>query len=419
MIKRKKQEDLKVKFIGITGSTGKTVVTHLLHHILSNAGFKVGFISSLGYYIDKKYSGTNIDTISKKQFISVIERVKSSDLDFFIIEETLDNLKDSYYKEIELDSGIFTNLIFDRKEIEKVKDHIKFLNQFKPNSLLVIDGSDSSIPNWLDAVSDFIKPNIYVKKTDLSRVHKAQFFKDGMNLSIAGIGNISLPLVSQNNISNLLLAIELASMYINPNLIAKTLNRFINPEGRIDFALKSPKTVVIDKPRFPNSLVKTLEHFQNTKRSDNKIIIVTGSSIMNTTAKELMQIISKFSDMIVLAPQDVENIPVFDINSFLGSFAEDDGGVFLDRFNSSEEYRLLDKDKLRSRINWISKRKDFPIIAFDENHYTGRLDAIDFAVNFSSDNDIVLILGKGNDTSIYFNGIEYEWSDYEAVRLAL
>ena len=41
----------RIKVIGITGTNGKTTVTHLTSHILEQAGFKVASISSLRFKV--------------------------------------------------------------------------------------------------------------------------------------------------------------------------------------------------------------------------------------------------------------------------------------------------------------------------------------------------------------------------------
>ena len=49
-----------------------------------------------------------------------------------------------------------------------------------------------------------------------------------------------------------------------------------------------------------------------------------------------------------------------------------------------------------------------------------RGEAIAFAIQkLAKKGDTIVICGKGHEKSMAYNGVEYPWSDYEAVRVAL
>lgn len=94
-------------------------------------------------------------------------------------------------------------------------------------------------------------------------------------------------------------------------------------------------------------------------------------------------------------------------------------GMMVERIGSSEEYKLINKYNLKSKIDRVKANGDVPTIAFDADDFTSRLDAIDLAARIAKPGDIVYITGKGEGITLEFYKVEYEWSDVEAVKRAL
>ena len=70
------------------------------------------------------------------------------------------------------------------------------------------------------------------------------------------------------------------------------------------------------------------------------------------------------------------------------------------------------------------KPSHFKTLKESDKHYFLRIpergEAISFAIQkLAKKGDIVVICGKGHEQSMAYDGKEYDWSDHEAVKMAL
>lgn len=99
-----------MRVIGVTGSKGKTTVTHMLSAIFEKAGYKPGTIGSNGAMYDNKLIELNNSTPDSEDIQKYLYLMKQSGCDVVIIECSSQGLMQSRVAGVDFDYGIFTNI---------------------------------------------------------------------------------------------------------------------------------------------------------------------------------------------------------------------------------------------------------------------------------------------------------------------
>jgi len=117
------------KLIGITGSNGKTTTTSLIHHLLKEAGRKVGLAGNIGFSFAKQVAQENFDT-----YVLELSSFQLDDID-----------------DLKMDTAVLLNVTadhldrYDYKLQNYVDSKFRILNQADENSALVYCLDDETV----------------------------------------------------------------------------------------------------------------------------------------------------------------------------------------------------------------------------------------------------------------------------------
>ncbi|MCA9379277.1 hypothetical protein KC640_02515, partial [Candidatus Dojkabacteria bacterium] len=125
------------------------------------------------------------------------------------------------------------------------------------------------------------------------------------------------------------------------------------------------------------------------------------------------------AQVIILAPVNPGANDLSKINANLAAAGEPKGAVLVERFTSTEEYVMVDKQNLMEKIERVMQNRDKPVITFDDLATDARRSAIQLALKLARPGDIVLLSGKGTDNLMDFGNVKYDWNEVEMVRRAL
>lgn len=414
-----------MKVIGVTGTHGKTTVVHLLYHIFNNAGIKAGFLSSVGYTVDMQNFNNEINANKVKvgQVHKLLKEMRDNGMQVAIIEVTSKNLKDDKYDGVKFDSGIITNINNPESSHysswdDYAKTKLEFIKKIKNEGLLIINNHENLL-YWLQTNSENIKNNIFTHWVDATHGKNVKYYIDGITFDIDGY-NFAVPIIGHMNYINALFAIRLAQNYIPTEKITDTLKFFETPPGRLQVVQKTPFMVIVDYAKSAWSIENSLQFLSAIKPKYNRIITVLGAPGEEDKSRRVLgEVARKYSGLVILCADDPRSEKTADINTELYSLAEANGATIVERFSSAEEFHLINKASLKKKVERVVQNKDIPFITFDADDYTSRLNAIEFAVKFAQSGDIIYITGKGDETSLSFSNVIYEWSDFEAVKKAL
>lgn len=102
-----------LRMIGVTGTNGKTTVTHMIAHVLGNAGYKVGIIGTVHVVIDGVSEPIHNTTPDVDELQNILYRMQEAGVTHVVMEVSSHALALNRVVGCEFDTAIFTNLTQD------------------------------------------------------------------------------------------------------------------------------------------------------------------------------------------------------------------------------------------------------------------------------------------------------------------
>lgn len=372
----------KMKFIGMTGTNGKTTTTFLIREILTKLNKKVGLIGTEGIYINSLMLPNPLTTPDPINLHKIIKDMENSGCEFCVMEVSAHAIALNKIDDINYDVVGLSNT---------TKDHLDFFlnmeNYIKCKaSLFDVKHAKSGVIN-IDAkyCKDIAKKaNIEIttigkdgdfKPTLISPVNNGTHFKFEHNDKIY---SSSTNMVGEYNIQNIMMAVAILNKLgfkLNDILQIVKNNEFIVP-GRLNL-LKTPEDfkVVVDYAHTPDGIKNVLSALN--KLNHNKLITVFGcGGNRDKTKREEMGICALNSSDYVIVTSD----------------------------NPRDENPDMIIEDITRNIHSKNMIK-----------ITDRKSAIEYALSIAKPNDIVAILGKGAENYQEIKGVKIHFSDYEVV----
>jgi len=357
----------KIKVIGVTGTTGKTTVVHMVSEILEKAGYCVASISSLRFKIkDKEWKNMLKMTMPGRMKIQKFLRdAINSGCQYAVLEVTSEGIKQARHKFIDFDLAVFTNL-----KPEHIERHGGFENYKKAKGEL-FKAVRNAVINLDDENANYFSTLCSGKKYGYSL--KSNNF------------NLKLALPGEFNLYNALAAAYTGlSQGIDIAIIKKALEEFKGVPGRMEVVVKEPFMVIVVYAHTPDAMETVYSSIQYTKYNiqNTKMICVLGAAGGGRDKwkrPEMGKIAAQYCDQIILTDEDPYN------ESPLQIIQEIKKGI------PDTRYEILDT-------------------------ILDRREAIKKALQLAGPSDIVIITGKGAEPLMMTKDGAIPWDDREIVR---
>ncbi|MBO5910416.1 MAG: UDP-N-acetylmuramoyl-L-alanyl-D-glutamate--2,6-diaminopimelate ligase [Clostridia bacterium] len=373
-----------IKFIGVTGTNGKTTTAFITRHILQNLGKRVGMIGTEGTYIGDIKIPSQLTTPDPIKLHKIIHDMDLSGVEYVVMEVSAHALALNKVDSIMYDVVGITNI---------TQDHLDYFNSMENYArakaeLFTYNHAKKAIINIDDKYTRSIYKKCNIEKETLSlnksadiMVEESNYEVDGTN-SIINIGGkqymLNSPLVGDYNLANLLMAAGFCnSLGFSVNEILEAFNKSkVLVPGRLNL-IQTPKcAVVIDYAHTPDGIEKVLNAINKIKKG--RLIVVFGCGGNRDSGKrpQMGEMATRLADYTI---------------------------VTSDNPRYENPYQILaDINKgITSKNNHIN--------------IENRESAIGYALNIAKPEDIVAILGKGNENYQEINGEKIPYSDYKAV----
>lgn len=400
----------KMKMIGVTGTDGKTTTANLIYWILNKAGKKVGLVTSISAKIGKKeldtgFHVTNPEPLRLQKFLGkMVER----DCEYAVLEVTSHGLDQERVAGIDFDVGVLTNITHEHLDYHKNFTNYlwaksKLFERVKKAAVLNEDDDwflsiNCVVPDEADVITYALKKQADITANSLKYVNKDMEFDV---VCEDGTFRVKTKLLGDYNVLNILAAIGVAKVFgVKEEVVVKALDSFPQPKGRLD-KVETDKgfEVYIDFAHTPNALDSVL-NFLNVRKK-GKLISVFGSAGERDVVKRAQMggISARLADVSIFTAEDPRSEDVSKIIDEMVKAACKAGGV---EFTVKEAGEMKAKDG-----NFFVRIPE-------------RGDAIAFAIQkLAKKGDTVVICGKGHEKSMAYDGVEYSWSDHQAVKIAL
>jgi len=268
--------NLKTKFIGITGTNGKTTTAFVLGYLLNKLGFNVGIQGTEGFYFNNQLKEPK--TLTTPTILTTIKRAFKYNPDFFIMEVSSHAIVQNRIEGIKFSAKILTSFSQDHLDFHKSMQEYKKVKEsfLKDETLKVVKGK--------------------LKKNCVVDVDGYDFELNCKNLYVLEKPLIEdIPLAGEFNKMNFSLALKTAELLSAEKLeklknIAKT---FSAVPGRMEIVAKNP-LVIIDFAHTPDGMEKVLSAVEG-----KKIVVFGAGGNRDRDKRHLMgEVASKLADFI-------------------------------------------------------------------------------------------------------------------------
>lgn len=378
-----------MKVVGITGTNGKTSVSNILAQFYRLAGLKVGVIGTINYRIDDEVISEGHTTPDPVEWFRTLRLMKEKGASV-VVAEVSSHALDQYrvYSTI-FDGVIFTNLTQDHLDYHKTMENyflakeklFKFALEYNHKPKASINVDDPYGLRLYRVYKDKFLTIGFGKQSGDFKIEDIKLFPDHTEFSYiynAIKREIYTSLLGEFNVYNLSAALSflLVDGFDEDFLVEKA--KQIKPvRGRFEVYSKNGITAVVDYAHTPDGLEKVLKSLNQIKQG--RIITVFGAGgNRDRTKRPLMgQVAEKLSNIVILTSDNPRN--------------EDPIQIIED---------ILEGIKNRDKV----------IVQPD------REKAIQTAIQIATQQDIILIAGKGHETYQIIGDTKIHFDDMQVVK---
>lgn len=160
----------KMKFIGVTGTNGKTTITNVIKKILTDNGHKVGLIGTIQNEIGDKVIHTENTTPFAYDLMKLYAQMADEGCDYVVMEVSSFGLVQKRIGCTHFDTALFTNLTQDHLDYHKTME-----NYYQAKKLL-FSICDKAIINTDDSYGKRLYNEISCRKYSYGISENADFF---------------------------------------------------------------------------------------------------------------------------------------------------------------------------------------------------------------------------------------------------
>lgn len=284
-----------INLIGITGTNGKTTVTHLIQKIFEENGQKCALIGTLGYKLSSngEYRDAKHTTPQAPELQATLRMIKDVEkIDNVVMEVSSHALDQNRVGGCRFNGAVFTNLTQDHLDY-----HITMDNYFKAKALLfehlkegnfaVINADDEYGDRFISVVPEGVKIFTYgVKQQSDVMAKDIQFSLNGAEFTLVTGDHINstgskeykvnLHMNGMFSVYNVLAAITTGlALGIDIEIALKALQNVKGVAGRFEVVVKKP-LVIVDYAHTPDGLENVLKSAREITPKDGKLICLFG-----------------------------------------------------------------------------------------------------------------------------------------------
>ena len=277
----------KLNLIGVTGTNGKTTVTHLIQKLYEAEDLRCALIGTLGHKFssDDTYHDAKHTTPQAPELQRLFYDIYKKNIPNVVMEVSSHALAQHRVDYCDFNGAILTNLTQDHLDF-----HITMNNYFKAKAKLfedlytgdfaIINADDEYAYRFMQVVSQ--KARLYTYGINNSADVKAEnitFDNNGAKF-VCDIQekkyNVSLKMNGMFSVYNVLAALTAAmALGFNIENSIKTLEKINGVAGRFEVIVNKP-TVIVDYAHTPDGLENVLKAAKEIKPENGKLICIFG-----------------------------------------------------------------------------------------------------------------------------------------------
>lgn len=382
----------KLKTVGVTGTNGKTSVTYLTEYLLNQAGLPTAVMGTIDHHLGEKKWSTELTTPDPISLQSRLKDFRNAAAEAVVMEVSSHALDQKRVEGVDFDVAVFTNLTRDHLDYHKTMKQYHLAKQrlftdlmwkSQKNPATAIVNIDDSYGRQMK-VSDKAHLWTYGQSDCDFRFEIQNFDWSGTRFELKtnfGKFELQIPLLGLHNVYNTVAALAVASAFdLELDQLIPSLQSFKGIPGRLQKVPVKDKQVFIDYAHTPDALEKVLFMLKETRNSIQKksqIWCVFGCGGDRDAGKRplMAKAAEKYSDQVII---------------------------------TSDNPRTESPQQILADIE-----KGFSISNFKK--IENRREAINYALQKSQIDDVILIAGKGHEDYQIVGTEKTHFSDYEVV----
>ena len=372
----------KMKFIGVTGTNGKTTTTSVIKHILTANGHKVGLIGTIQNEIGEEVIHTNNTTPLTFELMQLYDQMYQKGCDTVVMEVSSFGLVQKRIGLTHFDIAVFTNLTQDHLDYHKTME-----NYYQAKRML-FDICDKAIINTDDDYGKRLYQEISCEKYSYGST--GDFAYQPITVKANGTEfmlnqkKISMLMTGYFNIANASASYAVCRLFgLTDEQILPALQNCTGVRGRCEVIPTGKNfSVICDYAHTPDAIENILENVK--LYTENKLVCLFGcGGNRDKTKRPLMaQSASKFADKLIVTSDNPRD--------------EDPEAIIKDILEGLKDTSV-----------------PYEVV-------TDRRDAIAHALKTAEAGDVIVLAGKGHeDYQIFANNYHTHFDEREVVAEAL
>ncbi len=370
-----------MKFIGVTGTNGKTTICYLIYQMLMKLGKKCAYIGTIGFYYPNGKRELNNTTPDTDLLYEMFLEAKEAGCEIVVMEVSSHALDLNRIYGITYDEVAFTNLTQDHldyhKTLENYREAKKILfMKTRGDKIAVLNKDDEHYSHFL--LEENKNMTISSKEGNV-KIVSIQFSNLGTNFTFSFENNTyetAIHMVGRYNVYNYLTAFLLVkNLGFSVEEILALNETLQAPKGRMELIPYGTNSIFVDYAHTPDAVINVLKNAKEYKTG--KIITLVGCG----------------------GDRDPLKRPI------MGHAAEVDSDyvIYTSDNPRTEDPSLILEDILKG--------------VEQENHevIVDRKEAILKGMSLLKDKDILMILGKGHEDYQIIGKEKHHFSDQEIV----
>tara|TARA_B110000037_G_scaffold220312_1_gene287758 strand:+ start:56341 stop:57846 length:1506 start_codon:yes stop_codon:yes gene_type:complete len=300
---------LKMRLIGVTGTSGKTVVTSLLHELIS-PDQKCGLLGTIHYHLGSRTLPSYRTTPEPVDLYSMLGQMRDNDCENCVIEVSSHGIDQGRVADLDFSSIALLNLG------EQHLDYHGSMAEYLDTTLRIFDGRNGSLPktaviNADDALSQELVAKIPVEVDVVKigqsegcdlRASSAECDSEGIRFSLQWadeVFEIRAPLVGRFNVTNILAALALgAAAGVEREVLVRRLKTVGQIRGRMETISGGQSfPVVVDYMHTPESYLSGLATLRELTKGRLIVVYGCGGDRDRTIRSKISRSVKKLSDL--------------------------------------------------------------------------------------------------------------------------
>lgn len=393
------QPSLSLNVIGVTGTDGKTTISHFIAQCLDAYDVHCGILGTLGNGFINDLHPTGLTTVDALEIQKTLSEVRQAGAHHAVMEVSSHGLEQGRVNGVAFTTAVFSNLASDHLDFHKTMDNYVEAKR----KLFYTPGLKAAVINLDDEFGRELAKECgqhvcvwgYSQKKDAGDfsdyadyiVHTVdiQPYETGFHLTVStplGSGSFDVPILGRFNVSNVLAV--LATLLVSQSGFddaVKSLRNIHPVDGRVELiAEKNKPVVVVDYAHTEQGLAAVCQSVREHFKGEMWCVFGCGGDRDRSKRPLMAKAAEKYADRIIVTSDNPRHEdPLKIIEEIMSGFEQ--------------------KEKVERVVD--------------------RRTAIEIAISNAKPGDVVLLAGKGHETSQIVGDVHIAFDDRRVARALL